>query len=222
MSSQPLFEKVLSAVLTTAAATIAIVLVVREVRQPANAELKPRYIDSWQMITRVGTRIGSPTAPLQLIEFTDIQCPYCRQFHSRYAAFSAANPDKVSLVILHFPLEIHSLARVGAHAIECANAAGRLMPFLDLAFELQDSLAAVGWTQIAVRAGITDTTTFDRCRTAGLGAEKIARALHLGDSLKITGTPTLVVNGWLFPSPPADSLLTRALASAESGRRFRP
>lgn len=222
MSSQSVLEKVLSAILTTAAATIAIVLVVREVRSPTNVEIKPRYVDAWQELTSAGTRIGSPAAPLQLLEFTDIQCPYCRKFHSRYAAFSAANPDKVSLVILHFPLESHSLARGGAHAIECANAAGHLVPFLDLAFELQDSLTAVGWTQIAFRAGISDTTSFGRCRAAELGAEKIARALHLGDSLKITGTPTLLVNGWLFPSPPADSLLARALASAESGRRFRP
>lgn len=208
--------------LTIAAVVIALVLVRREILDSAPEGAKPRYVNSWDRLAQGGTRIGSPRAPLQLIEFTDIQCPFCRVFHARYASIATANPGKISLVLLHFPLESHPLARSGAHAIECANHAGGLATFVETAFAFQDSLAMIGWTAIAHRAGLPDTAAFTKCLEARPADEKIIRTLRLGDSLKIRGTPTVLVNGWLFPSPPEDSVLLRALSQAEAGRPFRP
>jgi len=37
--------------------------------------------------------------------------------------------------------------------------------------------------------------------------------------VSIRGTPTIIVNGWLYPSPPHDSILLRAMST---GSRFKP
>src|SRR5438270_1961275 len=68
---------------------------------------------------------GSPNAPLWVIEVSDFQCPYCKQWHDQtYTAFVAqyVKTGKVRLAYVNFPLGIHVHAFPAAEAAMCAAA----------------------------------------------------------------------------------------------------
>lgn len=217
-TSSPL-ERVLSGLLTAAALVIAAVLVYRELYPTGSAASKPRRVKEWQQLASMGTRIGSEAAPLQLLEFTDIECPFCASFHSRFVALDSSYPGAISLVVLHYPIESHVNAAAAAIAAECAGAQGRFKPFLTTAFAMQDSLGHLAWTQLARSAGVPDTTQFASCLGSTAPPARIAQHKAEADRVSIRGTPTIIVNGWLYPSPPHDSILLRAMST---GSRFKP
>jgi len=65
---------------------------------------------------------GPASARLTLIEFSDFQCPYCKQLHATLTALMAKYPGQVRLYYKHFPLtNMHPLAYSMALAAECAR-----------------------------------------------------------------------------------------------------
>ncbi len=76
-----------------------------------------------------GQMLGSPDAPLTMVEFTDLECPFCRQFYATtFEQLKTAYIDtnKLRYVSRDFPLEaIHPLAVTAARAARCAGAQGR-------------------------------------------------------------------------------------------------
>src|SRR6478735_1170872 len=77
---------------------------------------------------------GSPTAPLWVIEVSDFQCPYCKQWHDQtYNAFvdQFVKTGKVRLAYVNFPLQSHVHAWPAAEAAMCAGAQGRFWPMHD-------------------------------------------------------------------------------------------
>jgi len=85
--------------------------------------------------------MGSPTAPVWVIEVSDFQCPYCRQFHEQtYPALvrEYVETGKVRLAFLNFPLGQHPHARPAAEAAMCAGAQGKFWQMHDAIFETQE------------------------------------------------------------------------------------
>ena len=69
-------------------------------------------------------QLASNEASPTLIEFTDFQCPYCREMHD--VLKQGVTEGKFELVTMHFPLDrIHPLARPAAKASLCADGAGQ-------------------------------------------------------------------------------------------------
>lgn len=63
---------------------------------------------------------GNASAPVTIVEFSDLQCPYCAAFHPTLQRILQEYGDKVSWVYRHYPIDsIHSKARPGAEAAEC-------------------------------------------------------------------------------------------------------
>ena len=71
-----------------------------------------------------GFGIGNKEAPLTLVEFTDIECPFCRTFHvGTYQQIKQQYIDtgRVRFVTRDLPLDFHRNARQAAHAARCAG-----------------------------------------------------------------------------------------------------
>jgi len=83
---------------------------------------------------------GSPIAPLWVIEVSDFQCPYCKQWHDQtYNAFidQYVKTGKVRLAYVNFPLGIHAHAFPAAEAAMCAGVQNKFWPMHDSLFASQ-------------------------------------------------------------------------------------
>ena len=162
-------DRTLSLVLTVSLASMAAVLVHRELVADHNEGVTkvpdpgpPELHTGWRELLDVGVLMGDVDAPIKIVEFADLQCPYCRQYHSILKNIRRRFGEKVATVFVHFPLSYHPSARPAARALECARSHDAFERFLDSVFEKQDSLGAKSWVSYATDAGIADTATFSK------------------------------------------------------------
>ncbi len=65
---------------------------------------------------------GNPDAAVSVIEYSELQCPYCSQFEPVVTELNEKYGDDVRIVFRHFPLtSIHDKAMLGAQALEAAG-----------------------------------------------------------------------------------------------------
>lgn len=123
----------------------------------------------------------------------------------------AALGEKASLTLVHFPLSIHRFAPSAARASECALREGRFHEFVSVAYASQDSFGLKPWTRMAAEAGVVDTALFTRCTSDPTTASAVDSGSAMATRLKLTGTPAISINGWVFTRPPTErELLTAA------------
>ena len=153
--------------------------------------------------------IGSPTAPIVLIEYADFQCPYCSLVHSTLKRIVAESNGGVAWVMRNFPLEsIHPEAKPAATAAECI--AGLLgndayWKYVDAVFANQAGLNAAYSRLLAIGFG-ANATQYDQCVAADTYKERIAA--DAGDAITNggTGTPYTVVWSKKYQAPISGAL----------------
>jgi len=117
---------------------------------------------------------GSPTAPVWVIEVSDFQCPFCRQWHDEtYQKLrdEFVRTGKVRLAYINFPLAQHKHAWPAAEAAMCAGAQGKF-------WEMHDALFA---NQAKWEALPSPTLIFDSlARAAGVDVARWRQCLQSG------------------------------------------
>jgi len=171
-----------------------------------------------------GYAIGKADAPLTMIEFTDMQCPFCRQFH--LTTFDQLKKNyidtgKLRYVSRDFPLEaIHPLALAAAKAARCAGEQDR---FWDLRHQVMLNNAQLNPQMIGTLADDLklDMPAFHACtdQTARFDAD-IRKDIADGTNIGISGTPSFVV-GRSTPAGVDGVLLVGALPYAAFESRFK-
>jgi protein-disulfide isomerase len=153
---------------------------------------------------------GSPNAPVWVIEVSDFQCPYCKQWHDEtYPVFrdEFVRTGKVRLAYVNFPLAQHQYAWPAAESAMCAGAQGKFWEMHDALFNTQsrwealpspaaffDSLARAQGVDVArwrqcVQSGKMKTwiqADHDRAQTAGAGSTP---SFMIGDKLLVGAQP---------------------------------
>ncbi|MEK7067441.1 MAG: thioredoxin domain-containing protein [Patescibacteria group bacterium] len=126
---------------------------------------------------------GVRTAPITIIEFADLECPFCKEFHSVLQQIVTAYPGKVSWVYRHFPIDsLHTKARKEAEASECAAELGgndKFWQYLDAIFFItpsNDGLDPQQLPRIAAQIGLNQQD-FLACLDSGKYANKVASEL---------------------------------------------
>jgi hypothetical protein len=99
---------------------------------------------------------------------------------------------------MHYPLPQHEHALPGARAVECAQTAGQFEPFLDVLYEKQDSLGIKPWRSYALDTGIQDVLAFNECVADTMSVSRIDSGVAIGNRLRVAGTPTVLINGWMY------------------------
>jgi len=214
-------ERTANVVVILAAVSMAVVVVHREVRRRSAAEpdTVPKYVSDWKSLVVNGARSGPPDAAVTVVEFADLECPFCRLYEERVMRpLRTRSDNKVEVVYMHYPLTPHPHALSAARAAECAAVQGRFTEFVDVAFRSQDSIAASPWLDWAKKSGVRDARAFKACIQGSEPMPRIDSGVAIARRIGVRGTPAIMVNGWLYPAPPEDTTLSRAIAEILRGR----
>ena len=149
---------------------------------------------------------GDPKAPVMIVEFSDYQCPYCRQVENTLKGLLGKYKGKVSLAYRDFPLTIHPQAQLAAEASRCAGEQGKFWEYHDQLFNASD-LQRPALLEDA-RSLKLDEKQFDSCLTAGKYRAEIERDAQEGAQAGVSGTPGFFINGIaLSGSQPPDAFI---------------
>jgi protein-disulfide isomerase len=141
---------------------------------------------------------GGAQAPVVLVEFSDFQCDYCRNFNPTLNRILSDYGDKVRLVYRHFPLtDIHALAFKAAEASMCAADQGKFWEMHDALFEAPTKLGPEDLKAKAAAVGL-DGAAFGKCLDSGKHSAEVRQDLMEGARAGVSGTPALFVNGRLL------------------------
>jgi protein-disulfide isomerase len=173
---------------------------VKKARDAYIAELRAQYgvvveLNQPKANVAVGNapRLGSPDAPVQIIEFADYECPYCQQVNGDLKKLADQFGNKVSLVYKDFPLPMHPLAARAAEAAHCAEAQGRFWEFHDSLFKTKR--LQMSDLKEQARSLQLDTARFDKCLETGEQTALVKKEAQEGQRLGLQGTPSFFVNG---------------------------
>jgi protein-disulfide isomerase len=142
---------------------------------------------------------GPPDAPVLLVEFADFECPFCGAVKPVVDGLLEKFPGKVRLVFKHYPLPMHQNAEKAARAAVAAQKQGKFWEMHRELFENQTALDAANIERLAQKAGL-NLEQFRKDRDSEAVADTVARDRKQGESLDIQGTPSIYINGRLFPS----------------------
>ncbi|HET8553696.1 MAG TPA: thioredoxin domain-containing protein [Rhodanobacteraceae bacterium] len=138
--------------------------------------------------------LGSDSATLKIMEFSDYQCPYCRQLEPNLQALVKRYPNKVAVVRYDFPIaQAHAHAYKAAIASRCAGLQNVYEPFEAELFKAD--LGKVNWRELAHEAKVPDIPKFWSCVSKNESAPLVDADIKLANKLGINGTPTLVIRG---------------------------
>jgi protein-disulfide isomerase len=179
-------------------------------------EQKPAYIEDWRNDRLKGVLVGPESAPVQLIEFADFECPYCGDFHKKLNAVQAGHPNQIGVTFVHFPIPGHRFAISAARVAECATDQGRFEAMYDQLFDGQEQFGLKPWVEYATAAGVPDIAAFETCINKTNRMPRVEEGKALGAKLDVQGTPTIIINGWRLGHPPTaeelDLMVRRVLA----------
>ena len=137
---------------------------------------------------------GPAGAPIEIVEFSDFQCPFCLRAHPTVLQVLSTYGNKVRLVYRHYPLPNHPNARPAAEASACAAEQDKFWPYHDRLFENQSKLSDADLKQHASALGL-DATKFNACFDAHKFAADVQDDMAAGEAIGVSGTPAFFING---------------------------
>ena len=139
---------------------------------------------------------GKADAPITVVEFTDMQCPFCSRFHKPLLEAIKAYPDKVKLVLKNFPLSMHPNARSAAKAALAAGLQGKYFEMVDLVLQNQQSLGDEKYKELAGQLKLdVGKFTKDIQDNSAAWDKRFDAETELGGNVGVRGTPTYFLNG---------------------------
>ncbi len=141
---------------------------------------------------------GPDDAPIEIVEFSDFQCPYCTKWHNEtYKPLLELYPDQIKLVYRNFPLtSIHADAYLAAEAAMCAAEQERYWDYHEALFESRYGMGRDALKDYAVELGL-DTKLFNECLDGHIYQDFVREDMEYAASLGVQSTPTFFVNGEL-------------------------
>ena len=140
--------------------------------------------------------LGPESAPVDIVVFSDFECPYCRRFNGALDRLRESEDyqEQIKIIFRHFPLRsIHPLAQKASEASICAEDQGKFWEYHDALWTDQD-LSLDNLEQHAVLLGL-DTEAFAECLNSGRHYARVQADFEAAMALGQSGTPAVFVNG---------------------------
>ena len=154
------------------------------------------------LVPNQGHVIGSDTAPVEVVEFADFECPACGNFAT------LTKPDVVSRLIntgairfrfVDFPLQMHPNARAAHLAGWCAGEQNKFWEMHDALFAVQDRWSGYAtrrpnrvFSDLAQQIGV-NMPQFESCMSSNKYAGQIQSNVDEGIKRSVGGTPTFFI-----------------------------
>jgi protein-disulfide isomerase len=146
-------------------------------------------------VEAIGPSKGPDDAIVTIIEFSDFQCPYCGRVVPIINEVLAKYPTQVRFVFRNLPLrKIHPRAQAAAEAAACADKQGKFWSYHDLIFGNSKTVSDEDFEGHASKLGL-DMQAFRQCVENQETREIVDADFAAGKSLRISGTPSFVING---------------------------
>ena len=139
--------------------------------------------------------LGPAQAPVTIVEFSDFQCPYCRQVQAPLKKILAEYEGKIRLVFRDFPLRnIHPQAQKAAEAAHCAGEQEKYWPYHDKLFSAtnfhMDDLKKFAQE---LELNLEQFTT---CLDSNKHAKGVDADMLDGQNAGVSATPSFFINGY--------------------------
>jgi protein-disulfide isomerase len=153
-----------------------------------------------KMQTKDAPVLGDPKASVTLVEYSDFECPVCRNLHDVLRGI-LPNYPQVRVIFKDFPLEqLHPWARTAALAGRCAYQQDpkAFWKMYDFIYDGQDLISAENaWAKMndfAERSGL-EAGAFKSCLASPEAAATVDASRANGQELEVSSTPTIFING---------------------------
>lgn len=146
-----------------------------------------------------GQKVGSDSAKVKLVEFSDLQCPACKAYESQVKQVLEKDGENIQFIYKHFPLPQHLNARVAANFAEYAASQGKFWEVKDKLFETQERWAAekdptASFVEIGKEFGLDEAGIKDALGKS-LFNQAINEQMDEGKKVNVNATPTFYLNG---------------------------
>jgi protein-disulfide isomerase len=152
---------------------------------------------------------GPASAPVQVVEYSDFLCPYCRSIAGAFASFVPQAGDRVAVFFKNYPLDaacnpsiknsIHPGACVLAMGGLCAQDQGKFWPYHDKVFGSE--LRAPKFedvVRLGAEAGL-EVAALQSCLGADATRKRLSAEIEEAQRVGVQATPTLFINGKKLP-----------------------
>jgi protein-disulfide isomerase len=163
---------------------------------------------------------GDESAPVEITEYADYQCPFCQTFATLQMPTIEARLIKTGRLrwrYRDFPLQQHSFSRLAAHSAACADEQGKFWEQHEKIYEGQPEWAAVrdagGIFRRYAQGNGLDLAKYDACMSEGRYAGRIQASYDEGVKAGVSSTPTLLVGGRLYQGRFDSDAITRLVDS---------
>ena len=163
---------------------------------------------------------GGAKAAVTIVEFSDFECPFCRQVQDTVKQISERYGDRVRLVFKHLPSEGHRNSLTAARAAYCAGEQERFWQFHDALFAAREVSDEI-FGELVVSLGV-GREKFAECLSAERSRAAVVRDIETAKRYRIDSTPSFLINGKLVQGALSltefQSLIERELQQASSGK----
>jgi protein-disulfide isomerase len=157
-----------------------------------------------------GPSRGPADAPVTVVDFSDLQCPHCKDAHPTIEKLIAENKN-VRVVFQSFPLPMHDWAAKAAAYADCVSRSSNdaFWKFIQSVYAAQGDITAANadekLTGLADGAGAKGSD-IAACAAKPETTSRVEKSVALGKAVDVNSTPTLFVNGRKLPAVPYDVL----------------
>ena len=181
---------------------------------------KPRKVDMAQLEIEKSPSRGRSGAKVTIVEFSNFECPYCQMSWIKMKEWMERHPQDVRYVFKHFPFQPQgktfdfsemaaAAQKIGneafwvAHDFFFSNEGQALMKEEtgEVRRKIEEILREKGY----------DAKSFQSALETGRGREKVMEDMALGKSLRVMGTPTILINGDFVSNPVTDQVFEQYL-----------
>lgn len=165
---------------------------------------------------------GPVDAPLKLVEFADYECPACQSLFLVLGELLSRYQGRVHTVFKNYPLDMtcnpaltqpmHEHACYAAYISRCAGEQGKFWEMNEYLFEIGIKFPDLQGEELkkkmtdGIKELSLDEKSVEVCMDKDTTRSKIASDIQEGDTLGLTGTPTLFINGRIVRDISAESL----------------